>query len=217
MSQDTRFHWEYLLILAALFGLLFVLEFIFPSYTPEAHGEVPDTPPGHSISAVTPSDKPESSSEPVKESEKTPEINNIQSAGDFFDSLNVKYQTTILNQLKPDKPRTDIIIRYYVHPPDGNRVYALRDLGFYIHERPVDKQMTSYESNSIFYGDSIKKEDLLIVAYTLIKQGIPIKNIEPSQYHDGWKYNAIEIGADSTILDKEILTLDKLLDLRSSL
>lgn len=217
MSQNSISYWVYILLLGFFFGCLYLMEFMFPQYIPETYGI-----PAEQEDNVT-EVKPTYESDPKVVMDSTTNADKVfseshdQSAVDFFDSLKKKYQTSMLNQLKPGKPRTDVIIRYYKHPPDGDKVYALRDLGFYIHERPVDKGMTQYESNSIFYGDSIRNEDLLIVAYTLIQQGLPIKNIEPSLYHDGWKYNAIEIGADSTVLEKGVLTLDELLNFRSDL
>ena len=132
---------------------------------------------------------------------------------DFFKELKTKYQTEVINRLAPGKPRTDIIIRYYKHPPDGDKVYALRDLGFYIHERPVEQDLTSYESNSIYYGDSVKRNDLMIVAYTLLSQGMPIKNIAKSIFHDGWKATAIEIGTDTAAIDQEVLSIDEIRNL----
>ncbi len=212
MNEKSAKSLVYLLVLAILFGLLYLMKFVVPHYEPEdpidysnlsiqyeeSPRETSSTAGSSETVVVAPTQEPETSASEMEKAES------------FFSDLNKSYQTRVLNGLPPGKPRSDVIIRYYKHPPDGNSVYKLKDLGFYIHERPVDKEMTEYESNSIFYGDSVKQEDLLIVAYTLIKQGMPIKSIKPSLYHDGWKYNAIEIGADSTVIDKEALSIDQL-------
>lgn len=214
MNEKSPNSLVYLLVLAILFGLLYLMKFVVPHYEPEdpidysnisiqyQNPKPAATTPQPTDSSVTSTpDREKTAPEPAPVSANTE---------NFFNDLRKTYQTSVLNSLPPGKPRTDVIIRYYKHPPDGNSVYKLKDLGFYIHERPVDKEMTDYESNSIYYGDSVKQEDLLIVAYTLIKQGMPIKSIKPSLYHDGWKYNAIEIGADSTVIEKDALTLDQL-------
>lgn len=128
----------------------------------------------------------------------------------FFQSLKKVYQASVLDRLGRSKHRTDIIIRYYTHAPDGERVYALQKLGFYIHERPVKDQLDDYESNAIFYGDEVTKEDLQMVAYTLLQQGMPIKQITQSQFHDSWKSSSIEIGTDTTVTNKAIYTIDQI-------
>ena len=215
MNGNSTKYLSYVLALAMLFGLLYMMKFVVPHYVPE------DGPIDYSEitikyeddtkqNAPTKAEKIIPVEQPVEKPAKNPEPEIDEG---FFTTLKRTYQTTVLNQLPPGKPRSDVIIRYYKHPPDGNSVYSLKDLGFYIHERPVDKVMVDYESNSIFYGDSVKKEDLLIVAYTLLKEGLPIKSIKPSLYHDGWKSNSIEIGADSTVVDQKTLTLQQLQDL----
>ncbi len=156
--------------------------------------------------------------EPLKDSvqEKNEEIvlskssiNEPQKDLGFFEALAESYQKRVIDQLGNDKHRRDIIIRYYTHSPDGQKVYSLRKLGFYIHERPVDDPLDDYESNAIFYGDEVSKEDLQLVIYTLLKQGLPIKHISPSQFHDSWKSSSIEIGTDTTANDKSIITFSQ--------
>ncbi len=202
----------YILVLGLLFGLLYLMKFVVPHYEPKEYDEYA-TPTTYD---PIPSQKDQEVSGNIDINEPKVESSNStssESSEAYFQELKTSYQTNVLNTLPPGKPRSDVIVRYYKHPPDGNSVYALKNLGFYIHERPIDQAMADYESNSIYYGDSVKQQDLLIVAYTLIKEGMPIKSIKPSMYHDGWKYNAIEIGADSTVIEKEALTVDQLLQL----
>lgn len=134
---------------------------------------------------------------------------NLASDKDFFRDLMGIYKASVLDKLGKEKHRTDIIIRYYTHAPDGKKVYSLRKLGFYIHERPVESPLDDYESNAIFYGDEVTKEDLQLVVYTLLQQGLPIKRIAPSQFHDNWKSSSIEIGTDTTASDLSVVTLDQ--------
>lgn len=132
---------------------------------------------------------------------------------EYFEQLWSRYKEEILSQIPENTSRTDLVVRYYRHPADGNKVESLRDLRFYIHERPVDSTMLAYESNSIFYGDSISKMDLQLAAYRLIQAGVPIRKIELSRFHDDWKKRAIEIGADTTVNNAVVLTLEDLIHL----
>ena len=132
------------------------------------------------------------------------------STSDYFENLINNYKTNVLSKLEKNKSRTDIVIRYYHHQPDGNSAYVLDELGYYIHEREVDSVYRDFQSNAIFYGDSVSLNDLQIVSYTLINQGLPIKIIKPSRFHDSWKAHSIEIGADTTSTDKTSITLEQL-------
>jgi hypothetical protein len=124
----------------------------------------------------------------------------------YFQNLIQEYERNVLDKLAKNESRTDVIIRYYKHERDSGKVSVLADYGFYLHERPVTDQMGQYESNSLFYGDSVNSEDIKLIAYLLLQQGIPIKQIVPSKYHDGWKARAIEIGTDLSISDKAPLS-----------
>ncbi len=208
-------YWAYVLLLAGFFGLLFAMGIIFPHHEPTKR--IKKRSIGHQQKEPKEQESIQSHKTSKLETDSLKEIpiesTTSEDNDDFFEDLKTKYQTEVINRLVPGKPRTDIIIRYYQHPPDGDKVYALRDLGFYIHERPVEQDLTSYESNSIYYGDSVKREDLMIVAYTLLNQGMPIKNIAKSIFHDGWKATAIEIGTDTSAIDQEVLTIDEIRNL----
>lgn len=143
--------------------------------------------------------------------EKTISIENPDlSDREYFEQLKAEYLAVATKDLAPGRARTDMVVRYYRHAPDGRGIYKLRALRYYIHERDVsDYKLESMPSNALFYGDNIKDEDIKIVAYTLLENGIPIKTIEPSQYGGDWKSNAIEIGADSTLSNKRSLTLSE--------
>lgn len=126
----------------------------------------------------------------------------------YFEDLKKKYQADVLSDIPQNKARTDVIIRYYHRSQDGNSAYALQNLKFYIHERPVDSAFDNYQSNALFYGDNVTNEDIQLVAFTLLDEGLPIKTIKPSLFHDTWKSNAIEIGTDTTLLKLPTLTLE---------
>lgn len=145
---------------------------------------------------------------PAKEIKDDDSLGN--SNNEYFKSLRDNYGLRVLDQLKEGDIRRDIIIRYYNHPADQNKIYSLEELGFYIHERPVQGSLISYESNAVFYGDNVIKEDLKLVVYYLLKEGMPIKHITKSQFHDGWKSSSIEIGTDTASTNKSIISLEQL-------
>ncbi|MEQ8365033.1 MAG: hypothetical protein RH948_19320 [Cyclobacteriaceae bacterium] len=127
----------------------------------------------------------------------------------YFENLWSDYQETVVNTLPAGKARTDVVIRYYKHPKDGNKINAIKPLRFYIHERPIDSVMLPFESNAVYYGDSISTQDLQLTVYSLIEAGFPIKKVALSEYHDNWKAHAIEIGSDTTIMRKKVLSAEE--------
>lgn len=127
-----------------------------------------------------------------------------QSDSSFFESLMAGAKTY-------DSPVKKAIIRYYKKDMDQDKVKILQQYGFYIHERPSELQKT-HSSNALYIGDSINNRDILIVAYSLLEQGIELKYITESRGHDGWKSNAIEVVTDTTVINDEILSLQYLID-----
>ncbi|PIB37229.1 hypothetical protein BFP72_18360 [Reichenbachiella sp. 5M10] len=108
-----------------------------------------------------------------------------------------------------DTPSKKTIIRYYVKNKDGNSVYDLAKFGFYIHERPSPLR-SSHGTNAIYVGDSVTNADVLLVAYSLIKDGVDLKSVVFSREHAGWKSNSIEVGTDTTIVEQRSITLSDL-------
>ncbi|SMD35287.1 hypothetical protein SAMN04488029_2436 [Reichenbachiella faecimaris] len=128
------------------------------------------------------------------------------SDSDFISNLIGEYHSKWKNS-KGRISRTDVVIRYYKKNKDEDRVYKLRDLGFYIHERPAEDDFDDYESNAIFYGDSIKREDLILIAHNLIQNGVKLQSLTLSKFHAAWKAHSVEIGTDTTALGEKPLTL----------
>lgn len=125
---------------------------------------------------------------------------------EYFREFSRVYKEQKLKGVQPES-RTDVVIRYYQKEKDGDRIFRLRALGFYIHERPTSERFDQYASNAIYYGDKVSIEDIKMVAYTLMRQGVEIKTIEPSQFYSDWKAHSIEIGTDDTMQDAPSLTL----------
>lgn len=100
------------------------------------------------------------------------------------------------------------VIRYYTKPNDGETIYGLRQFGYYIHKRESPTSLDLYSSNAISFGDSVNIEDIELIAYYLISNGLNLQEISRSRY--SWKYNAIEIGTDTTILDLSNIQIEEL-------
>ncbi|WP_420580064.1 hypothetical protein [Reichenbachiella sp.] len=128
---------------------------------------------------------------------------------EFFANLFEKQETQDGQKQNP-RSRSDIVIRYYKKDKDGDRVYKLRNMGFYIHERPAEDDFEDYASNAIFYGDSVKKNDLIRIAYQLMQNGVRLQSMTLSKYHDAWKAHSVEIGTDTTVLKDKPITLSRL-------
>lgn len=134
-----------------------------------------------------------------------------ENATGYFDQLVEDYRDEILSQLPEKKNRTDIVVRYYNHEADQNRAEILQQYGFYLHKRPVDEQLSQYPSNTIYYGDDVSTRDIHLIAYLLLQNGMDIKAIQLSKYHDSWKSRAVEIGTDIDLTDEPNLTLAEIM------
>jgi hypothetical protein len=211
---------KYLLLIFGFFTFLFILDRVFGVQTSHAKHELnhksqveaTSTESGHETEVK--SQEAALIEEASLDEEESTETAEEPISGNYFENLLQNYKKDYLSDLGNGKARTDIIIRYYRHAPDGNSAYALESLGFYIHERPVDPRFSDFQSNAIFYGDSVRLEDIQIVGYTLLKEGLPIKLINPSKFSDSWKARSIEIGTDTTLLGESTLSLSALQSLK---
>lgn len=129
---------------------------------------------------------------------------------EYFEKLKEDYLAELIEEIPPGKSRTDLVVRYYSRSGDNeNGIFQLRELRYYIHERTTNGETVYYPNNFISYGKNIKKEDIQIVAYTLIKNGIPIKSIKPSKFGSSWKANSIEISNDTSLNEERVLSLSE--------
>jgi len=144
---------------------------------------------------------------PVKEPEVVTEETVVVPKSDddsYFSEMIRDYKANVLTKRKY---RNDVVVRYYKHESDVDKALVLVDYGFYLHERPVDKtRYKSTNSNVLYYGREFPEGDLKLIAYLLVKNGIPIKRLQPFKNYDGWKKNALEIGGNPALSDRAILT-----------
>ncbi|MFY0689612.1 MAG: hypothetical protein JXQ90_20745 [Cyclobacteriaceae bacterium] len=204
----------HLLLVAALFGLLLIFgtltkhepKFEQESVEQSVEQKIPETKP--SLDQATPS-KPDSTKAEKSVPRGTTPENKILTNSEFFDELLAEYNETVMAKVPDGKNRTDMIIRYYPHENDINITETLGKYKFYLHERPVDSLTKPTPSNSIYFGDSVDTKDIQIIAYTLLQNGFPLKQITPSQFHDSWKASSVEIGADTSMGGQIDLTLSQ--------
>ncbi|MCP4459389.1 MAG: hypothetical protein GY816_15410, partial [Cytophagales bacterium] len=134
----------------------------------------------------------------------------------IVDSDSESYFTEMIRDYKENvlakrKYRNDVVIRYYKHESDMDKALVLVDYGFYLHERPVDKaRYKSTNSNVLYYGQEFPENDLKLIAYLLIKNGIPIKRLRPFKNYDGWKSKSLEIGGNPALRNQQILTYSQI-------
>jgi len=115
------------------------------------------------------------------------------------------------NVLTERKYRNDVVVRYYRHESDGDKAGLLVDFGFYLHVRPVNKERyKTVSSNVIYYGHEFPEQDLKLIAYLLVKNGIPIKRLQPFKDYDGWKKKSLEIGGNAKLMNKPTLTFSQI-------
>ena len=136
-------------------------------------------------------------------------------ASKYLDDLILAYRRNVLSKRKY---RNDVVVRYYHHEPDGDKVSVLSQYGFYIHERPIpdEKRYQEFGSNVIYYGHDFPESDLRFIAAILISNGMDIKSIQPFKDYDGWKHKSIEIGANPRVDKKKALTLQEIRDFKVS-
>lgn len=142
---------------------------------------------------------------PIEESssfEQTQLENNGSVSASFSDLKNV-YLAPKIASLPPGQLREDVVIRYYRHEQDGDKVYTLKGLGYYIHEKEAN-ETAGLGSNVIYYGNDVNQEDIQLVAYSLLESGLPIKAILPTQF--SWKSNSLEIGTDTLLVENSTLS-----------
>ena len=163
----------------------------------------------HSEPADSTSKEMSQEEEPETVQEEQPATEREDATRVFFDELLSSYREEVLGKIPPNKSRTDVIVRYYQHEADGKKVLNLKEYGFYIHERPVEEKSTGKISNSIYYGDEVPRRDIQLIAYVLLKNDLPLKQIVPSKFHDSWKSEAVEIGNDPRKTNAPTLTLEE--------
>ena len=122
-------------------------------------------------------------------------------------SLKNNYLAPLLATIPEGQLREDIVIRYYRHKKDLQKVDRLKALSYYIHEKEAI-ETAGLGSNIIYYGDDVPLEDIQIIAFTLLEEGIPLKSIKHTQFE--WKAKAIEIGTDTLLINEANISIQEI-------
>ena len=126
----------------------------------------------------------------------------------FFDYLLDNYKNGKINKLGPNQLRSDVLIQYYNREENTEKSITFTQLGFEIHNKYTNN--SKEVANILRFGKDVVLEDIQLVAYILLKQGVPLKQMVPSSYQSDWKPYAIEIGIDPSIEEQPILTYKKI-------
>lgn len=220
-------NWSYFIAAVCLITVAKLIEIFFYEQLKPYHSEKDytqqqistDNKPSNSKEKVTPTIELEAvANETGQEDEKKteelpvdPQKEEQLSGDDYFQNLKNAYLSPILAEVPQGRSREDVVVRYYKHNKDNDKVYALKALGYYLHEKEAEDSK-EYGSNVLYYGSDVDLRDIQIVAYTLLQNGVPLRAIEPSQFD--WKYHSLEIGADSLLEDRRVLSIDKIISLK---
>jgi len=107
---------------------------------------------------------------------------------------------------KDNKNRREFTVLYYVKNADTGKVEtALKEFGFNIKiTNPIRPDLPS---NLIAFGKKVSAEDAKLIAYTLMRTGIEIKEL--CQASDNSKSLVIQILGAESLLNNPALTVDK--------
>jgi hypothetical protein len=103
--------------------------------------------------------------------------------------------------------RRSVTVEYFPKNVDENKVEAaLSELGFTLSKPRA--LVTGIPTNAIWFGSPVSVDDVKLVALTLIRAGVQIRAIRPSQLPDKKDRPLIQVGADSSIVDDPVLTVE---------
>jgi hypothetical protein len=103
--------------------------------------------------------------------------------------------------------RRAITVEYFPKNVDENKVEAaLIELGFTLSKPHAF--VTGIPTNAIWFGSPVGIDDVKLVALTLIRAGVQIRAIRPSQLPANRDRLLIQVGADASIVDEPALTVE---------
>ena len=124
----------------------------------------------------------------------------------YLEKLADHYQAEVLNKLPANQSRKAITLYAYRHPADSSYMKALQQLKLAVREPAGNKPAGKHPVNVMLYGDSVSLTHLQLVAYTLLKEGLPLKAVTPTQPGTFPPPHAIQITTDTTLLSSPTLT-----------
>jgi len=104
--------------------------------------------------------------------------------------------------------RGAVTVQYFAKDIEGQKVEsALKELGFRLEVRPAILETTF--TNAIWFGPNVKTEDVKLVAYTLIRAGVEIRDIRPFLRSSGREL-LIQVGGLKDAADKSVWTWERI-------
>ena len=116
----------------------------------------------------------------------------------------------LIPELKQNSGNKELItVQYFPKDVDPDIIQeTLQKLGFKL--ETGKPKITEVSTNSIWFGEKVKIEDVKLVAYTLIRAGVQIKAIRPFRNLSEKNPLLIQIGSDADIQDIQPFTVDKI-------
>lgn len=105
--------------------------------------------------------------------------------------------------------RRKLTIEYFFKDVDPDRVWeALGELGF---TRPAQPSpaLGKTPTNAVWFGRSVQRDDVKLVAYALIRAGIQIRAIRPFLVSEG-RDSLIQVGGRPLAVDQEVWSVERI-------
>jgi len=116
----------------------------------------------------------------------------------------------LIPELKQNSENKELItVQYFPKDVDPQIIEkTLQKLGFKL--ETGKPKITEVSTNSIWFGEKVKVEDVRLIAYTMIRAGVQIKAIRPFRNLSEKNSLLIQIGSDAQIQDFQPLTVEKI-------
>ncbi len=116
----------------------------------------------------------------------------------LINALNAKTQLQLTSTTTVPAERKSITLRYFAKQIDRAQVQkALQPLGFNL--QLADSQVSGVPTNCIWYGSSVRVEDVRTVALVLLQAGIKLQGIQPFQHSTAANASTIQVGGSARL------------------
>jgi hypothetical protein len=119
--------------------------------------------------------------------------------------LQVNNQKSALQAVKALRAGSRTVIQYFYRDKDRDQVEAaLGKLGFYIEKG--SSKVSQVPTNAIWFGRGVKIDDVKLVAFALMQNGVQLKSIRPfDKRSTNYSKPLIQVGADLAVADRPSL------------
>jgi hypothetical protein len=125
-------------------------------------------------------------------------------------SLTATRQSRNVESATTPGDRQTVRIQYFPKDPSEQKVQgALRQLGFSISVSKRPEGLEGTFTNCVWFGSAVDIQLVKLVAYTLIQNGLQIREIMPFLNSNG-RESLIQIGGRKLAVDKPVWTVEKI-------